>query len=179
MLLTLALSGIEGLLTLPLLLGAENVTHRVTGLFSREREADLREAVKAMADVELVSVDVDRGEAVFAYDPAKLLKGAKETERIQRFDQLLRQASRHTFGARPRLETPWEKLVPVEIPVAGLDCRACELATYESISKVEGVEQATASYKDGKVTARIDPAKTNREALIAALKKRNVAVKAP
>lgn len=167
------------MLTLLLLLDVENVTHRVSGLFSREREADLREAVKAMPEVGLVSVDVDRGEAVFSYDPAKLFKGTKEAERIQRFDQLLRQASRHTFGARPPLETPWEKLAQVEIPVAGLDCRACELATYEAISKLEGVEQATASYKDGKVAARVDPAKTNREALIAALKKRNVAVRAP
>jgi copper chaperone CopZ len=167
------------MLALILLLSAEQVTHRVTGLFSPEREADLREAVKSMPEVELVSVDFERGEAVFAYDPARLFKGVKETERVQRFDQLLRQASRHTFGARPRLETPWEKLVPVEIPVAGLDCRACELATYEAIAKLEGVERATASYKDGKVSARIDPAKTNRDALIAALKKRNVTVKAP
>lgn len=157
----------------------EVVTHRVTGLFSPEREADLREAVSRLEGVELLRVDVERGEADFAYDPAVLLKGVKEKDRLQRFDQLLRQASFHTFGARPRGETPWERLKEVRIAVAGLDCRGCELAAYETVAKLEGVEQATASFKTGQVTARIDPAKTSREALVAALKKRNVAVREP
>lgn len=172
--LLLALSGVEGLL-----LTSETATHRVTGLFSREREADLREAVKRIPDLELKSVDFDRGEATFVYDAAKLFKGAKANERAQNFDRILKQASSHTFGIRPLCETPWEKLVQVEIPVAGLDCRGCELGTYEAIAKIDGVEQATASYKEGRVTARIDPAKTTREALVEALKKRNVTIKAP
>ena len=155
------------------------VTHRVTGLYAPEREADLREAVKGMSGVELVRVDLERGEAVFAYDPAVLFKGVKEKDRLQRFDQLLRQASRHTFGARPPLAVPWEKLVTVEIPVTGLDCPGCDLAAYESISKIDGVEQATARFREGRVTARIDPDRTSREALVEALKKRRVGVKAP
>jgi copper chaperone CopZ len=160
-----------------LALGAENVTHRITGLFSPEREVDLREAAKQMEGVDVVSVDVARGEAVFAYDPAKLFKGVKEKDYVQRFDQLLRQASRHTFGARPRGDTPWEKLVRVEIPVTVLDCRGCELSAYEAVAKIDGVEQATAVSKDGKVVAMIDPAKTGRDALVDALKKRQVLIK--
>lgn len=165
------------MITLLLALLLEDATHRVTGLFSREREADLRESVKRMTDVELVSIDFDKGEAVFRYDPAVFFKGVKEKERIQRFDDWLRKASHHTFGIRPARETAWDKLQAVEIAVAGLDCRACELATYEAIAKIDGVEHATASYKDGKVTARIDPAKTTRDALVDALKKRSVSVK--
>ena len=42
---------------------------------------------------------------------------------------------------------------------------------------MDGVEQATASFKDGKVTALIDPARTSRDALVDALKKRQVNVK--
>lgn len=167
------------LLALLAVLSLEEATHRVSGLFSPEREADLREALKALPEVELRRVDHERGEAVFAYDPAKLFKGVKEQDRIQRFDQLLRQASRHTFGIRPRTSVPWETLQSVEIPVAGLDCRACELAAYESVARIDGVERATASFRDGRVTARIDPARTSRQALIDALKKRNVSVKAP
>ncbi len=157
----------------------ENLTHRVTGLFSREREADLREAVKRLPEVELLAVDFDRGEATFSFDPAKLFKGVKEKDRADRFDQLLKQASSHTFGIRPPCAVPWENLKLVEIPVAGLDCKGCELAAYESISKIDGVEQATASFKAGRVTARIDPTKPSRDALIEALKKRNVTIKAP
>ncbi len=168
----LALSGVEGLA-----LCSETVTHRVTGLFSRDREADLREAVRKISDLELKSIDFDRGEATFAYDPATFFKGVKEKDRIERLNNLLRQASSHTFGIRASGDVPWDKLTLVQIAVAGLDCRACELSVYEIIYKLDGVEQATASFKDGKVTARIDPAKTSREALVDALKKRNVAVR--
>jgi copper chaperone CopZ len=61
--------------------------------------------------------------------------------------------------------------------VLGLDCKGCCLGAYESIAKIEGVEQATASFKLGLVTALIDPAKTNRAALETALKQRNVTLK--
>jgi copper chaperone CopZ len=65
----------------------------------------------------------------------------------------------------------------VEIGVLGLGCKGCCLALYDSVAKIEGVEQATASFKESKLTALIDPEKTNREALIDALKKRNVSLK--
>lgn len=155
----------------------EQAAHRVTGLFAPEREADLREALKSIPGVELVRVDFECGEAVFAYDPAVVFKGTKPADRGKRFDQLLRHASNHTFGVRPPLAVPWEKLVAVEIPVAGLDCPGCDLGAYWSISRIDGVERATASFREGKVTARIDPARTSREALVEALKKRRVAVR--
>jgi copper chaperone CopZ len=138
---------------------------------------DLRETVKKMTGVTLVSIDFESAEATFEYDPAKLFTGSKPKDYLDRFDNLLRQASTHTFGARPLCTTPKEKLTRVEIPVFGNDCKGCSLAAYESISKIDGVEQATASFKDGKVTALIDPAKTSRAALEEALKKRNVVLK--
>jgi len=170
--LLLALSGVEGLLLAP-----ETVTHRVTGLFSREREAALREAVKKIPDLALESIDFDKSEVKFSYDPAVFFKGVKEKDQVERFNNLLRQASSHTLGIRARGDVAWDKLTLVEIPVAGLDCRACELAAYESISRIDGVEQATASFKEGRVTARIDASKTNRDAVIAGLKNRHVTIK--
>jgi copper chaperone CopZ len=158
-------------------LEAEQVKHRITGLFSRDREDDLRETVKRMANVALVSVDFDAGEATFEYDAAKLFKDSKPKDYLERFDNLLRSASSHTFGARPLCTTPKDKLTRIEIGVAGNDCKGCNLAAYESISKIDGVEQATASFKDGKVTALIDPSKTNKAALEEALKKRQVVLK--
>jgi hypothetical protein len=152
--------------------------YRVTGLFDHERENDLREAAKKMTDVSIVSIDFDVAEVTFSYDPEKLFqKGTKEKDRLERFDGLLRQASSHTFGAKPLSTTPKEKLTRVQIAVVGPDCKGCCLAAYEYVAKVDGVEQATASFKDGLVTALIDPEKTNRAALEDALKKRQVQLK--
>jgi copper chaperone CopZ len=151
--------------------------HRVTGLFSPEREKDLREVVSKLQDVKLVSIDFKYAEATFEYDSDKLLNRPKPDEIPQRFNDLLRPASNHTFGIEQLFQTPKDKLQKVEIPVSGLDCKACCLAAYEIIYKIEGVEQATASFKDGLITALIVPEKTNRAALEESLKNRGVTLK--
>ena len=53
------------------------IKHRVTGLFSPEREKDLRDVVSKLPDVKLVSVDFKYAEATFEYDPDKLLNKPK------------------------------------------------------------------------------------------------------
>src|SRR6185295_17988106 len=98
-------------------LEVEQVKHRITGLFGKEREEDLRESVKKMTGVTLVSIDFDYAEATFEYDAAKLFKDSKPKDYLERFDNLLRQASSHTFGVRPLSTTAREKLTRVEIPV--------------------------------------------------------------
>jgi copper chaperone CopZ len=153
--------------------------HQVTGLFMKEREEDLRAVVDEMPRVKLLHIDFANAEAIFDYDPAQLFPGARPEQVQERFDNLLRTASRSTFGIRPLRSMPLEKLQQVEIPVAGLDCKACCLAAYEAIYKLEGVERATASFRDGRVTVLIDPAKTDRATLEAALRKRGVDVKSP
>lgn len=153
--------------------------HQVTGLFSRERIADLMSTIELLEGMELVKVDYTTAEAVFRYDPEKVFPGAKPEQIIERFDNKLREVSRSTFGIKPICATPRDKLQFIEIPVLGLDCKACCLAAYEAVYKLEGVEQATASFKDGLVTAWIDPQQTNREKLEAALKQRNVTLKPP
>lgn len=153
------------------------IKHRVTGLFSPEREKDLRDVVSKLPDVKLVSVDFKYAEATFEYDPDKLLNKPKPEEIPQRLNDMLRPLSNHTFGIESLFTTPKEKLQKIEIPVIGLDCKACCLAAYEIIYKIDGVEQATASFKDGLVTALIVPDKTNRRALEEALKNRGVTLK--
>jgi len=66
----------------------------------------------------------------------------------------------------------------VNISIAGLDCTGCSYGAYLAVYKIDGVENATASFKEGAVTAWIDPNKTNRAALEEALTKRGVTVKA-
>lgn len=153
---------------------AEPVRHQITGLFAVEREADLREAFERIPDIKLVRLDFRDAEAVLDYDPAKTFPNTKPDQIVQRLDGLLKNASNHTFGVRPLRVVPRDKLKFIEIPVAGLDCKGCCLAAYDAIYRLDGVEVATASFRDGRVTALIDPAKADRAKLEAALRQRGV-----
>lgn len=155
---------------------AEQVKHQVTGLFMPEREQDLRDAVAKIPDVKLVSIDYKKAEAVFDYDVKTF---GKPDQAIQKLDGLLKTASNRTFGIKPLCTTPREKLTLIEIPVAGLDCKACSLAAYEAIYRLDGVEQATASFREGRVTALVNPTKIDRARLEDALKKKGVRVGPP
>lgn len=153
------------------------VKHRVTGLFSPDRAEDLAEVIKKIPNVELVSVDFKNAEATFRYDEKKVFGQGKPEQIIERFDNLVRSNSYSTFGIRPLRTIPAEKLQAIEIPVVGLDCKACSLALYEIIARVDGVDYATASFKEGKATALIDPEKTSKAALETLLKQRGVTLK--
>ena len=155
---------------------AQEVKHQVTGLFMPEREQDLREAVARIPDVKLVRVDYKNAEVVFEYDVAKF---GKPEQAIQKLDAALRSASSSTFGVKALSAVPKEKLQWIEIKVAGCDCKACSLAAYEAIYRLDGVERATASFREGRVTALVDAARVDRSALEAALKKKGVQLKSP
>jgi len=157
----------------------QNFTHRITGLFSPDRETALRTGVEKLPDVKLVSVDFAHAEGVFSYDPAVAFKGTKPQDITKRFDELLRKATRSTLGIAALLTTPHDKLTRVEIPVIGNHCQACALATYEAIYKIDGVAAAAVDYQEGRVTALIDSSKTTQPALEDALKKREVKLKTP
>jgi copper chaperone CopZ len=151
-------------------------TFSILGLFMPDREQDFRDLMKECPEIKLDRLSYKDAEADFEFIPAKVFPGAKPQEIVTRLDTMIRLASRQTFGVKPARTTPLEKLKWIEIDVAGLDCKACSLAAYEAIAKLDGVEQATASFKTGKAAALIDPAKTNRETLVEALVKKGVAV---
>lgn len=156
------------------------IKHQITGLFCIEREPDLREVFEQkLPQFQLKSIDYANAEASFDYDPAKVYPGAKPEQIIERFDNDLRNATRHTFGVKPLRTIEKDKLKLIEIPVVGLDCKACSLAAYEAVYRQKGVETATASFKAGKVTALIDPAQTDRVELETALKQRGVQLVTP
>ena len=158
---------------------SETFTHQVTGLFMKERAQDLRELFRKILQVKLVDIDFEKAEATFEYDPSELVPKGKPEQVLQKLDNLVRMESRGTFGVKPRSTLPQEKLKLIVIPVAGLDCKACSLAAYEAVYKLEGVERATASFRDGHVTALIDPDKADRARLEAALKKKGVEIRSP
>lgn len=155
------------------------IKHQVTGLFAPDREDDLREVMKKLPGIKLVSIDFKNAEALFGYSPATVFPKAKPDEVIKQFDNMIRFASNGTFGIKPIRTILDDKLKLIEIPVVGLDCKACSLAAYEAIYKLDGVEQATASFKEGRVTALIDAERTDRGKLEEALKKKGVQLRSP
>ncbi len=153
------------------------LTVRITGMFSPDREKDLREVFAEWPEVKIASVEFDRAEVALTFDADKLFSKAKPADVIARLDERVRNLSNHTFGVKAVSSVPKDKLKRIEIPVAGLDCKACCLAAYEIVAKIDGVEQATASFKEGRITALIDADKTDKAKLEAALKRRGVTVK--
>jgi hypothetical protein len=153
------------------------VRYRVIGLFSPEREADLREAAEKMADVTLTEVDYPRGEVVFTYDPGGILKGAKPEQVRTHLENSLKNASNHTFALKALSEIPREKLHRVEIAVGVLDCKACGYGLYLAVMNADGVEQAQVNVKKGMVTAWLNPEKIDRAQLVDLLKKREVRIR--
>jgi copper chaperone CopZ len=152
----------------------ERRTYRVLGLFAPDRVTDLREAVAELPDVKLVDVNFAYAEITLELIPSKAFPGTAAKDLLAALDGKLRRASGHTFGLKPRSTVAREQLKTVVIAVAGLDCKACALGAYEAVAQIDGVEQATASFKDGRVTARIDPARTNKATLEAALRRAEV-----
>jgi hypothetical protein len=154
------------------------LTVRVTGLFQSDREKDLRELfAEQLPEVTIAKLDFDRAEAELAFDAAKAFPKVKPADILKQIDQKIRTASTNTFSILPASTVPRDKLVRVEIAVAGLDCKACCLGAYEIVAKVEGVEQATASFKEGRISALIDPTKTDKEKLEEELRKRRVSIR--
>jgi copper chaperone CopZ len=174
------LSNFVLVILLPAFASAEppTVKVRVTGLFAKDREKELRDIfAEQLPDVKIVSVDFDHAEAVLSFEPEKVFPKVKPADVLKQIDQKVRTASSSTFTILPASTTPRDKLTRVEIGVVGLDCQACCLAAYEIVAKIDGVDQATASFKEGRITALIDPVKTEKAKLEAALKQRNVTLK--
>lgn len=138
--------------------GPQTRTVRILGLCTPEREDALRESVEKHPNVKLDSINYARSEATFSYNTKEF-----------GHDSLQHVIGAKGFGVKTTPRPPDDKLVTLEIPIEILDCAACCLGAYNSISKIDGLEQATVDRK-GKVVAIFDPSKTNREALVKALR---------
>ena len=157
----------------------QTATHRIIGLSEPSREEDLRATVKTMTEVQLVKFDYESTETTFRYDVTTLISGYNpkkpptEEAITKRLEDLLRAASQGTFTLKPPATIPKDTMQKLEIKVGVLDCKGCRYGAYIVIAKLDGVERATVT-NAGLLTVWIDPAKTNREALEAALKKARV-----
>ncbi|MFT4637960.1 MAG: copper chaperone CopZ [Verrucomicrobiales bacterium] len=161
---------------------AEEADHeyRVLGLFQANCVDDLREVTEKVSGIALVKADYLTGITTFRMDAAKVFPDAKSPAQItENLRNKLNGASQGVFETHPLSSLPREKLKEVKIPIAGLDCKGCSYAAYLAVYKIEGVENATASFKEGLVIAWIDPSKTNHAALEEALTKRGVTLAKP
>lgn len=151
---------------------------QVDGLFRKDCIADLRQAMKKIEKVELVSLDYDNAEATFRFVPKEAFPHAGKPEQyVEHFNNILRHASGHTIGVKPPRATPRDRLKWVEIPVAGCHCKACDLGAYWIVTRLPGVEQGQACFQEGRVRALIDPTRISVEKIRAELKRREVDVK--
>jgi hypothetical protein len=165
-------------------LRAEEVTskHGVIGLFSPDRQDDLREVLKSVTEFQLVKLDYDNAEVTLRYELEKLFpnvnpkKPPKEEEISQRLNNLLGNASQGTFRFKPLSAVPKDKLTKLEIKIGILDCKACRYGAYLTVLRVEGVERATVASKPSMITVWIDAKKTDRAAVEAVLKRAGVEV---
>jgi len=157
--------------------------HRVFGLFSPDREADLKQTAERIAavnmNVKLIAVDYAKGMATFEYDPKKEFPGAKPEQVIERLNNLLRDNSNSTFSLQPELKLPREKLQKLELAVVGLDCKACSFAAYQTVMRLEGVEQCEVLFRETRVTAWVDASKIDKAKIEMALKEKGLKIRMP
>lgn len=137
----------------------ESIDYKIGGLFCDAREQDLRDSFKGDDTISVAKVSYKDAAATLVYNPAKLP-----------FAELNKRLKTAGFEIKKQFTT---------IPIAGMDCKACSNTVYNIVMRVDGVDQATASFKEGHATAWFDPAKTNRAAIIAALRKSEVDVTEP
>lgn len=164
-----------------------HVQYRITGLFQPDRVEDLRRQAGAMpvkdnnpVEVKLVDVDYDTAVVTFSYDgQSQNFKNRNPEQVLERINNLLRSVSRGSFNLFPLSESKPDELQKERIAVAGLDCKGCAYGAYRAIATIDGVQRAVVSFREGHVTAWIEPAKTNRQALVAALQKAEVEVTDP
>ncbi|HET6881774.1 MAG TPA: DUF1592 domain-containing protein, partial [Pirellulales bacterium] len=157
--------------------GWPTVRLRIMGIYAPHRADFFRQAMTQANDARLLSLAGDMAEAELAYDPdSDRFRGAKAEQLPERFDQLVRNLTEHTVAAKALSAVPLERIERLEIPLIGLDCEACSLGVYDILTRIDGVEQATASFRDGKAIAWIDPSRTDREAILKLLKQRDVRI---
>ena len=168
-------------LTTPLRAEEQTSTVRIIGISDPSRVEDFRTAVKSVPELQLVSVDGDKASAVFRYEVTAIITKPKPKpadlapEKIlEQLNNLLGKASVHTFSVTAPTGVAEDKLAKVEFKVGVLDCKGCRYGAYIAIAKLDGVERATVNSANRTLTVWIDPAKTNKEALAAALKKARV-----
>jgi len=156
-------------------------TYRLVGLFEPSRAEEFRKLLaEELPELKVDRIDFEKAEVTLRYELASLFsdgkvpKGFTAEKLREKIDQTIRGKSKGTFQITwPSSVAPGQQ-TRVDIKVGVLDCRGCRFGVYQIVAKIDGVERASVTSDTHVLTAWIDPAKTNREALEAALKKSQV-----
>jgi hypothetical protein len=156
-------------------------TYHLGGLFEPSRVDEFRKLLTDEApELKVENLDFAKAEVTLRYELASLFsdgkvpKGFTAEKLREKIDQTIRGKSKGTFQVTwPSSVTP-DQQTRVDIKIGMLDCRGCRFGVYQIVAKIDGVDRATVTSDTHVLTVWIDPAKTNREALEAALKKSQV-----
>ena len=148
---------------------------QVRGLFDRRRVEEFQQLFADIPEAKLINVNFATARATIAIaSESELFRGASTDQIVERLHNRIRQLSEYTIGVQLPPQARQDALTEIEIPIVGLDCRACSLAVYETLMNVDGVVRAQASFGNGRATAWIDGNTTDRSALEAALRQKGV-----
>ena len=154
-------------------LGDASHTFRVTSLFQPDRVADFHALLKGHhPGIIAETVDFNTSTVTLRIDAATnpSLEKARTPEQVRTLlNGMIRASSKGVFELLPVSDTPAEELIEAEIPVIGLDCKGCAFGAYRVVSKIDGVQHVTVSFKDGLIRTRFDRRKTSLEPIEAAL----------
>lgn len=157
-----------------------NVALRVVGLFMPERVDDFRNLIVQFPEVILQTVDFATAEATLrSAADSDLFRNASTEQVIERLNNRIRLLSGHTISVKRPGNLSHNQLKRIDFAIKGLDCMACSLAVHDILERVEGVEHATASFRDGLATAWINPDMTDRSKLQATLEQHRVTLLTP
>jgi hypothetical protein len=157
--------------------------YRIIGLFSPDRQKDLRNVMEDVPEMKLVSLDYDNALVTLRYDVKEIVpefnpkKPLPDIQIEEHLDKLLLKASDGTFGLNPLSSVPKEKQTKLDIDIGILDCKGCRYGAYLAAIKLPGVEQAVVGTDRSVLTAWIDPAKTDRASVEAGLTRARVELK--
>lgn len=167
--------------TMPLEAQEQTATVRIIGISDPARVEDFRTAIRAVPELGLVSLDGDKASAVLKYEVSAIITKPKAKEEdltppkvLAQIDNLIGKASVRTFSLTAPTGVAEDTLAKVEFKIGTLDCKGCRYGAYIAIAKLDGVERATVDPATRILTAWLDPAKTNKEAIEAALKKARI-----
>jgi cation transport ATPase len=163
----------------PAALAADDaIVAHVHGLFQPEREQELRTLLAKLPGVQVQHVELKTARITFTCDPAiPEFRGQTPERQLALVNERVREASQHTFQLQPLGDRAPETWQEVHLRVAGLDCRGCAFAAYLVAMKVDGVQHALVSFRDGSLRAWYDAAKTSPVELTKALRQAQVDVR--
>lgn len=154
-----------------------NIKLDIEGMTCTSCEEHIDHAAMEVAGVVEATADYKKGEAIISFNEAtssqqEIIDAINATgyKVVSTEDINPTEAPVITVGSNVNLSE-------VSLPVAGMTCTSCENHIKYEVSKVKGVAEVNASYKEGKTIVKYDPEKTTKEEIVKAINSTGYKVK--